>query len=181
MVKERQPKVTQGVSKKIGTGALLKKVKDFETKFTGYHNKLAHLVNSLVLPNLNKLSDTVRQLNVLFTRHVVILEILQQRSGGITNEEFAATKERLFNIAKENTKDSSVRSEEAGSDEDRNGHEQPGILDAEVSGDDTGSSSPGSEGDRACGVQLDTEGEGSGASDSEHPTPDSGEDCVTVE
>ena len=181
MVKRKQQKMTPGVQKRrAGIGALLKRIESFEMRFTGYHNKLAHLVNAMVIPNMNSISDTVRQLNTLFTRHVVILEILQHRIGGITNGEFEATKKRLFDIAKKNTQDSSVRSEEARSDEDRDGDAQPGLLDAESNGEDEGSTDHSAQGGESSGVQFGEQGESAGASDSEHPTPDSGKNGFTL-
>lgn len=172
MVKLRKTKVTPGKPKRrANIGELKRRVEQFERRLLHGHNSLRKLVNEVVLPRLNQVGTQLSSLNTIFARHVVILEILQQRSGGITNAEFEATKKHLFDSATKNTEGDSVRSKEAGTDEDRGEHGQPGVLDAEVSGGDTegggSSEAPDSEGRQE---------ESPGTTDSEHPASSAGED-----
>ena len=143
----------------------------FERRLVHAHNGLKKLVNEVVLPHLNQVGNQLKSLNTIFARHVVILDILQQRSGGITNAEFEATKKRLFDVATKNSEGGSVQPPDARPDEDSGSDGQPSILDAEVSGGDTRSG----ETDGSTSSEGRPE-EDSGTPDSGHPATGSGED-----
>jgi len=140
MVKSKPVRVTPGKPKRrANIGELLNRVNKFERNLSHAHSKLVKLVNEVVIPNLNSLHSQFKNLNTIFARHVVILHILQERSGGITNAEFDAAQKHLFDVSQKNSLASRVQSAKAGSAEDSGGHERSNVLDDAVTGEHAGS------------------------------------------